>query len=105
APEPRRLRVPVDGAAADDGRQVVDVTDERAVDALRRLVLGAAGARLEQLVLALEGAPRLHLVVAEQRADPVLRAEAGQQVAPLLEDEHRVARPAQRPGRRAAAGP
>ena len=104
-PEARRLRVPVDRAAAHDRREVVHVADERPVDALPCLLLRARGARLEDLVLVLERPPGLHLVVAEERPDAVMGPESGEQVPPLLEDEDRMARPAQRPRGRAAARP
>ena len=91
APEPRDLRVPVDRAAADRRRQVVDVADERVRDPAPRLRLCAARSRLEDRVLVLEEALLLDLVVAEQRPDRPARPEPRKQVATLLEDQHRVA--------------
>src|SRR5437667_226899 len=102
APEARRLRVPMHGAAAHHRGQRVHVAHERARHALLRLRLAARRARLQDDVLVLEEAAGLHLVVAEERADRARRAEAGQQVPPLLEDQHAVPGGRERPGGDAA---
>src|SRR5207237_3441171 len=96
-PEARRLGVAVDCAPADGRGQRVDVTDERALGALARFLLGARRAGLEQDVLVLEGPAGLDLVVAERDARAGGRAQSGKEVAALLEHEHRVAGLAQGP--------
>ena len=105
APEPRHLRVPVDGPTADGGRQPVDVAHERARDAAPRLRARPPRARLEQQILVLVEARRLDRVVGEPGPQRAVAAEAREQVAALLEDEHRMAGLGQRPGRDAPARP
>ena len=92
APEARHLGIPVHGPSADRRREVVDVAHERPRDPAPRLRLGALRPRLEQRVLVLEEARLLDLVVGERRPDRSVAPEPGQEVAALLEDQHRVAR-------------
>ena len=63
APEARHLRVPVNGPAADDGGQIVDIAGERPLHAQSGFGLGPARARLEDRVLIFEIAASLDLVV------------------------------------------
>src|SRR5437588_574617 len=63
-----------------------------------------AWARVEHRILILEPAARLDLVVAEAGAERTASAEPGDQVPPLLEDQHLVSGARQLPGRDAATG-